>query len=260
MTLPDAYEPAERDPKKLRRTAWTLVVIMLLGGWLVMKSYEKWAVRQSADDRPSVVYRIPKERDLRVIRQDGKTMDLFDLRGHVWAIHVMSLENPAPSARSLAVMKRLSASFADTPDFNLVTLAVDSVPAGEILAKLTQAAEAQGMKLPQWWLGSNEAATLHKFIKNELKATIFPHQENGAWVFDPTIVLIDRNGHIRRAVVPQKQGGPPYVATFDFDQAAKWDADGKKTSPHSDRTNVAELESLLEKTIHTLLAEKAEAP
>jgi len=260
MTLPVDYEPAERDPKKLRRTAWTLVVIMLLGGWLIMKSYEKWAVHQSADDRPSIVYRIPKERDLRVIRQDGKTVDLFDLRGHVWAINVISLENPKAAERSMGVMKRLSAAFADTPDFNLVTLAVDSVPATEILAKLTSTADARGMKLPQWWLGSNEAATLHTFIKNELKASVFPHQENGAWVFDTSIVLVDRNGHIRRAVVPQKKGGPPYVAPFDFDQAAKWDADGKKTSPHAERSNEAELEDLLTKTIHTLLAEKAESP
>ena len=258
MSLPHDFEPAVRDPKKLNRTAWILVVIMLVGGWLILKSYEKWSVRQSADDRPSIVHRIRKERDLRIIRQDGKTADLFELRGHVWVVNVMSLTHPEAAGRSLAVMKRLAAKHADKPDFNLVTLAVDPVPADQIVGVLTQGSETHGMKLPQWWLGGNEAATLHKFIKNELKANSFPHQVDGRWVYDTSVVLIDRNGHLRRAVVPQKQGGPPYVATFDFDQAAAWDAEGRKTG--TDRSNQEELESLLDQTIATLLTESTEKP
>jgi len=253
MPLPADPEPAVRDPKKLARTAWTLVAIMLLGGWLILKAYEKWAVQQSADDRPSIVHRIQKERDLRVIRQDGKTADLFDLRSHVFVINVMSLTDSEPSQRSLAVMKRLAEKHAANPDFNLVSLIVEPIPADEVVAVLAKAAESHGMKLPQWWLGSNEPGTLHKFIKNELKATIPPHEADGKWLFDPTLVLIDKNGHLRRAVVPQKQGGPPFVATFDFDQAAKWDADGVKTG--TDLNNETQLEALLENTIEKLLAE-----
>ncbi len=66
-------------------------------------------------------------------------------------------------------------------------------------------------------------------------------------------MLIDRAGHVRRAVVPQQRGGQPYVATFDFDQAARWDEEGKKTG--TDRNNAAELELLLGKTIDALLTE-----
>lgn len=253
MPVSDDLEPAVRDPKKLARTAWSLVAIMLIGGWVILKSYEKWAVTQSADDRPSIVHRIQKERDLRVIRQDGKTADLFDLRGHVFAINVISQKNPEAGARSRAVMKRLAEKYAGVPEFNLVSLVVDPMPADSVVASLQGLAGAEGMKLPQWWLGANEPKTLHTFIKNELKAAVFPHEENGKWVFDASIVLIDRNGHLRRAVVPQKQGGPPYVATFDFDQAAKWDADGKQTK--IDMNNEQLLEVLLTKTIDALLAE-----
>ena len=256
MPLPADAEPAVRDPKKLNRTAWTLVAIMIAGGWLVLKAYEKWAVKQSADDRPSIVHRIQKERDLRVIRQDGKTADLFDLRGHAFAIHVVSLRDPEVSARSLAVMKRLAEKYAGNADFRLVSLVVDPIPAGEIVSTLEKAAETHGMKLPQWWLGGNEPETLHKFIRNELKPSVPPHEEDGKWVFDPAIVLVDKNGHLRRAVIPQKQGGPPFVATFDFDQAAQWDAEGKKTG--TELSNEAQLEVLLETTIDKLLAEPFE--
>lgn len=253
MPSPADYEPAIRDPKKLARTAWILVGIMLLGGCLILMAYQKWAVQKSADDRPSIVHRIQKERDLRVIRQDGKTADLFDLRGRVFVINVISLNDPDASARSLAVMKRLAETHGGNPDFNLVSLVVEPLPAAEVLATLSKNAESQGMKLPQWWIGSNESGTLHKFIKNELKVTVPPHEADGKWLFDSSLVLVDKNGHLRRAVVPQKHGGPPFIATFDFDQAAKWDADGVKTG--TELGNEAQLEVLLGKTIDQLLAE-----
>ncbi|MCB1133498.1 MAG: hypothetical protein KDN05_20435, partial [Verrucomicrobiae bacterium] len=119
-------------------------------------------------------------------------------------------------------------------------------------AMIEQTAAKEGMHLPQWWLASTDQKTLHKFIKNELKAGEFPHEKDGKWMFDSSIVLIDREGNIRRAVVPQKRGGPPFVATFDFAEAAEWDARGAKTG--TERSNVEELEQLLRKTIDTLLS------
>ena len=83
-----------------------------------------------------------------------------------------------------------------------------------------------------------------------------PGEVEGRWKFDPSIVLVDRNGHLRRAVVPQKKGGPPYIAPFDFDQAAQWDAEGKKTG--TDLSNAQQLELLLMETIEKLLAEPFE--
>lgn len=254
MPLPDpSLEPAVRDPKKLRNTALILIGVMLLGGWLILKAYEQWSVKQSQDDRPAVIYRITPERDLRMLRQDDKEANLVDLRGKVIALHVSSFRDPQASELSMAVMKRLAESRAGNGDFHLVTLIVDPATREELPKLLSATAAIHGMKLPQWWVGSNEPVTLHKFIKNELKANIYPHELAGKWLYDSAIVLIDKNGHIRRAVVPQKQGGPPFVATFDFEQAAAWDAKGVKTG--TDNNNLQELEILLNKTIDKLLAE-----
>lgn len=254
MLLPDPnLEPAIRDPKKLRNTALILVAIMVLGGWLVLKAYENWSQGKAQDDRPAVIYRITPERDLRMLRQDGKTVDLVNLRGKVVVLNVISQSDPQAAERSLAVMKRIAAARDATQDLNLVTLLLDPAPSAELIGKLADTATTHGMKLPQWWAGSNEPATLHKFIKNELKATLYPNLKEGRWQYDSSIVLIDRNGHIRRAVVPQKQGGPPFIATFDFEQAAEWDAKSVKTG--TERNNVAELEYLLNQTIDKLLAE-----
>jgi hypothetical protein len=64
-------------------------------------------------------------------------------------------------------------------------------------------------------------------------------------------VLVDRNLKLRKAIVPQKRGGSSYVAPFDFDQAAKWDAKGVKTG--TNQSNVDELKLLLENTIDYLM-------
>ena len=259
MSLPPDLEPAVRDPKKLRRTAWILVAIMVIGGALILKAYEMWSAKQFADDRPAVIHRIQKERDLRMLRQDGKVVNLFDLRGKVFALNVLSLRDPKAADRTMAVMKRLSAQRAADQDFHLVTLVLDPIPAEKLRDTLASAAEAHRMKLPQWWLGGNEPGTLHKFIKNELKAAVYPNESDGKWNYDPSLVLIDRNGHIRRAVVTKTRNGKPTkpaVVAFDFDQAAEWDAEGKLSG--SELTNEAGLEVLLDKTIDKLLAETAE--
>ncbi len=182
MPLPDpSLEPAVRDPKKLRNTALVLVAIMIAGGSLIMISYEKWSRSKASDDRPAVIYRITPERDLRMLRQDGKTADLVELRGHVIALNVMSVRDPGAAQLSMDVMKRLAESRAGEAGFNLVTLVIDPKPSEELLPMLEKVAVSNGMKLPQWWCGSNEPKTLHKFIKNELKASLYPNELKGTW-------------------------------------------------------------------------------
>ncbi|NJM36855.1 MAG: hypothetical protein HC845_02700 [Akkermansiaceae bacterium] len=171
MRLPDpSLEPAIRDPKKLHNTALILVGIMVVGGWLVLAAYGKWSSSKSQDDRPAMVYRITPERDLRMLRQDGKEAEIVHLRGKVIAVNVTSLRDPQAADLSHAVMKRLAESRAATENFHLISLVVDPIPSEKLAATLSEAATARDIKLPQWWLGSNEPKTLHKFIKNELKA------------------------------------------------------------------------------------------
>lgn len=261
MPLPDpSLEPATRDPKKLRNTAFVLVAIMLLGGWLVLKAYDMWSLGQTNDIRPAIVYRITPERDLRMLRQDGKSLDLLSEPDSVLAVNVISIRDPAAAEHSMASMKQLAETRKNTPHFHLVTLILDPQPSEKLLQVLKDTAAANGMELPLWWVGANVPQDLHKFIYNQLKANVFPYEKDGKWIYDSSIVLIDKNGHIRRAVVPQKRGGPPFVATFDFAQAADWDAHNIKTSPDTDTTNLQQLQFLLNRTIDELLAEKIKPP
>ncbi|HEY8960730.1 MAG TPA: hypothetical protein VIM57_00905 [Luteolibacter sp.] len=254
---PTPLEPAVRDPRKLRRTAWFLVGMMIVGGVMIHFAYQKSSKRQDQDTRPSIVTRIAKEKDLRVLRQDGAQVDLLQNDGKVWVAAAVSASQLETSAHTLAVMKRLAEKYASREDFVLVCLVVDSGDREKLDALLAETATKIGAALPQWWVVSQHQEELHKFVKNEFKAAQFPHQENGKWVFDTSLVLVDRNRHVRQAVIPQKQGGPPFVARFDFDQAAGWDAKGVKSG--TERTNAEELELRLIETIETVLAEPKES-
>lgn len=254
---PAHLEPAVVDPKKLRRTAWILVGIMILGGALVLKAYSSFAKKQDADGSPAKIHRIQKERSLRMLRQDGTTDDLFTLRGKTVVLNLISLAEPELTTLPETVMKELAETYRGNSDVRFVTLVIDPPGAENLAATLTEASRSRGIAMPQWWLGTNERKTLHKFIRNELKPSVPPEIVGGKWRFDTSLVLIDRDGHLRRPIIQQKRGGPPFIATFDFNQAAGWDSRGVKTG--TNLSNAAELRKLLETTIGKILRDPTQS-
>lgn len=247
--------PAERDPRKLRKTALWLVVLMLASGIGIYAAYLKWgheqAVKREENARPGIVGRIDNKAEFGVVRQDSSGAKLSELFGKVWVVCGVSVKQPDSWKDTREVLLRLNQRYAGRDDFRIVCFTVD--PDGEDPAVLAAAANELGVSLPNWWFAGAGREYVHKFLKNKLKLGIMPHQEEGKWIYDSSVTLIDRDRHIRRAVVPQQRGGPPYVAAFDFAQAAGWDAKGVKTG--IEKTNVEQLESLLVETIDGLLAQ-----
>jgi cytochrome oxidase Cu insertion factor (SCO1/SenC/PrrC family) len=256
---PVQLEPVTPDPRKLWMTALILVVIMIVGAVAILGAYRSYNRKHSTSDRPAMnSNRLTPEKDLPLVRQDGGRAALLDLSGKVILIQVVSSAQPGTSERTNGVMKRMAEQYAANDGVALVSLVVDPGPPEKALESLTTAAAALGATLPKWWVGTNQQELLHKYVKKEFKASVFPHQEDGKWVFDTSLVLLDRNGIVRQPVVPQKRGGSPYVGPFDFDQAASWDERGIKTG--TGRSNYGELEALLGKTIDILLTEPVQKP
>ena len=247
--------PAERDPRKLRKTALWLFVIMIASGIGIYAAYMKWGrhqmQKQAEHARPGIIGRIDNKSEFGVVRQDASGAKISDLFGKVWVVCGVSVSQPETWKATREVLLRLNQRYAGRDDFRIVCFTVD--PDQEEPAVLDAAAKELGVGLPHWWFVGAGKEYVHKFLKNQLKLGIMPHQKDGKWIYDSSITLIDRDRHIRRAVVPQKRGGPPYVAAFDFSQAAEWDAAGKKTG--IDKSNTEQLEFLLVQTIDELLAQ-----
>lgn len=247
-------EPVTPDPKKLRRTAYFLILVMIVGGFVILKAYEKRNKEAAKDDRPSFVTRISPQKDLVFMRQDGEQKDLLSLKGKVVVVQCLALDQD--DALTTPVMQRLADRYQENEDVALVTLMLDPGPSEGLKDQLAQLATKLGANLPQWTVASNERPTLHKFIKNEFKANMLPYEKEGVWKYDRSLFLIDKNRHVRKAVVPQKRGGAPYVASFDFELAQKWDDEGMTTK--TENTNVEQIEVLLGQTIEVLLHEEPE--
>lgn len=261
MSLPEHLEPAVRNPKQLRRTAWILVGLMVVGGWLVLKAYNSYVANRVADDRPAMIHRILPQRSLRVIRQDGEKADLMDLRDKVFAIHVVHLDQLEESRLSLEALKRAAESYVANEDFRIVTLVLNPGPAEKALERLKAAAAEMKVELPQWWVATNDPETLSKFIRKELKPSLPPREVDGRWEFDASIVLVDRNGHLRQGVVPKLdpetgKALPSETIAFDFNQAREWDQEG--LSEGIEGSNIEALQRMFNATIDKLLAETHE--
>ena len=244
-------EPVISDPKKNYRTALILLLVMIVGGVVILKAYDKRSEEGEQDDRPSFVTQISETKDLTYLQQDGAVKELMDLKGKV--ILVQPTPMSAPDPVTTGVMKRFSESYVDNEDVVLLTLMLDPGDAEGLKDQLAEFSKELGAGLPKWVVGSNERETLHKFIKNEFKAGMLPHEKDGEWIYDHSLFLIDKNRHVRKAVVPQKRGGASFVVGFDFEQAMKWDAEGIKTG--TELNNTEQLEVLLNDTLGILLTE-----
>lgn len=245
-------EPVRPDPKKNYRTALILVVVMVVGAILILRAYENHVEETQKDDRPSLLTKISETKDLTFLNQQGEVSDLMSLKGKVLVIQ--SMPQTQPDETTTGVMKRLSEKYKGREDIVFVTLVLDPGNADKLAGELEIVAERLGAEFPQWIVASNERETLHKFIKNEFKASQLPHEEDGKWIYDSSLVLVDKERHVRRAVVPQVQGGDAFVTPFDFEQAKKWDAEGLVTK--TELSNEEQMEKLLVDTIEILLNEK----
>ena len=252
-------EPAVRDPKKLRRTGWTLVALMIASSLAMLYAYNRWAEEAAKDERPALVGRL--DRNFKVWRQDESEAGLLDLAGDVFVIVPVVFSQPDGWRQTREILGELAGRYRGRGDFHIVCLTVD--PEGEPPAELARHAEELGAELPQWWLTGAREESVHKFLKNRLKASIYPVRKEGVWEYDPAIVVVDRDRHLRQATVRARKASGKELnhrnrVVFDFEQAARWDAEGRAEG--LSKTNVETLRELLFATIDRLLAETAETP
>ena len=237
---PSKLEPAPRDPKALWRTAAILGLLILAGAILLPMAYRKLLLKQSSEFRPAYSGRLVH--NLAVVRQDGSTAGLFDLAGDVWVVAAVCFEQPEGWQRSREVMLELQERYRERDDFHLVCITVD--PEGEKPERLKAAADELGAEFPAWWIAAAGEEFVHKWLKNKLKHGMLPHRgDDGKWNYDSSLVVIDRDLHIRKVKVG-----------FDFDAAAEWDEQGLKSG--TEKSNVEELKDQLHNTLDHLLAQE----
>lgn len=249
-TPAEPLEPAVRDPRKLRKTALWLVGIMVLSGITVLASYLKWLERKAGDDRPAIVGRLDAKKEFGLVRHDGTGAMMSEWFGDVWIVCGVAASEPGSWKTTREVLKRLNARYAGRDDFHILCLTVD--PEKETAEVLAPVAAELGAEIPAWVFAGAGESFVHKFLKNTLKLGIMPHRKDGAWVYDPALVVIDRDRHVRQATVSRGKYSRANIS-FDFEQAARWDAEGRTEG--LEKSNVETLEEMLVKLLDDLLAQ-----
>ncbi len=253
-------EPAVRDPRKLRRTAWILVALMVVGSILVLVAYNRKAAKLAEDDRPAYVTRLRTDKhDFKLWRQDESEASLLDLAGDVFVIAPVVFSQPESWKHTRDVLLELRDRYAGRDDFHIVTITLD--PENEPPAELARYADGLGAELPFWWLAGAREESVHKYFKNVLQAGIMPYREDGKWHYDPAVVLVDRDRHVRQPTVRARKPNGRELnhrnpVKLDFEEAARWDSEGR--SEGLEESNVETMKAMLFKTIDELLAAEAE--
>ncbi|NNC87989.1 MAG: hypothetical protein HKN82_05955 [Akkermansiaceae bacterium] len=202
-------EPAENDPVKNRRTALVLLALIVVGGVMIMVAYmikRKGDLAERAKGRPPIVARLKS--NFAVVRHDGETVAISDLKGKVWLATTICLSQPEDTAETLRAMQAVAGDRPAEDRLRFVCFTID--PERDRPADLAAFAGKLGLADDErWWFVAAGEEKLRAYLKNQLRlgAVTEGEQDGRPWLrFDPLITLVDgtavaRNGdplmHIR---------------------------------------------------------------
>lgn len=150
------------------------------------------------------------EKDLTLTNQDGKEVQLSDLKGKVWGVAQFFAACPECAKRNTQGLKQLYEKFKHEPDFHLICITVD--PQNDNVAELKQYAKTLGADTANWWFLTGEADKLSAYMLEEMK-------------FDPVIKRTDPDEAAAKGAYKHNMGirifdrNMGMVKSFDLYQA-----------------------------------------
>ncbi len=208
-------EPAERDPKKLRATAFKLVIFMVISGLVLSFAYRRYQERTYNSERPSLLTKIT-EPEVELLTADGKLRNLQELKGHVTLAMTLSMTPQAESQPSLGALKEVMEAFKDAPEKpRILVFVLDGSNAEP--EKMSGLLSEYGAEPEVMRVVANEEgkSSLRSFLKAKMRFNITPTEKDGKFGYDSRIVLLDQHLHVR--------GWPGFSRGWDFEKVARFE-------------------------------------
>jgi len=201
----EGLEPAEVDPKKLRKTAFILVGIIFLGAIVITAAYVKVASNQKDDFRPAFMDELKGH--IRLQLADGTVTDTSQIKTDVWLYYQTSFDE-----RDQHEEREKAFALLPAEGVHRVEFFVDIDPnSEEDCAKLAALSPQPGL-----WQVAAKAKVLEKYLKSEIRFGTVPHEKNGELIYDTSVAVLKRD---------RPEGKHPRTHVrgemFDFDRAAK---------------------------------------
>lgn len=116
---------------------------------------------------PGITPQLTLEKDLTLTNQDGKEVQLSELKGKVWAFAQFYATCPMCAKRNAQGLKQLYETFKSDPNFQLVCITVN--PEEDTPEKMKSYAESLGADSSNWWFLTGDATSLKDYMVNEMK-------------------------------------------------------------------------------------------
>ena len=187
-------EPAERDPAKLRKTAFLMLSVAFVGAFIVIKAYRLKTEDESG--RPAVVTRL--ESNFAAVNQEGEGVDIGQLEGKVWLATTIALSRPEIFADSIKVMKEIEAEYTEDQVVKFVCLTVD--PENDRPEKLKEYADVNGLGSERWWFLAASEDLIRGYVRDEMRLGSVSIVEEGSEEridFHSIIGVYDQHRHLR---------------------------------------------------------------
>jgi protein SCO1/2 len=197
--------------EQTRKTVWLvwgglllLVTIVVLGLLLQIRS------RANAREALPVLGQIA---DFALTNQNGRTISLANLRGHVWAADIIFTRCPGPCLKMSRQMKELENALPASSDCKLVTLTTD--PDYDTPAILKTYSQRFSADENRWTFLTGNKTEIGKLAIDSLKlaATEKKPQErenaNDLFIHATIFVLVDRKAQLRGVFETMGEGIDP---------------------------------------------------
>lgn len=211
-------EPAERNPAELRRTAYKLVGIMVIGAVVVLTAYfaKSKQKAEANEGRPPITTKIT--RNFAAKNQQGKLVAAYDLKGNVWFAVPVCVSQLDENGHALDMMKEVAAHYKGNDNVRFVAVSINGKDQGVEPEDLKQAMDQLGIVDDRWWfLTTGNTKKQRGYIKDQLRLGIVSERADedqaGKWKFPSQIALIDREMHIRQRY--------DFREAAEFEQAAR---------------------------------------
>lgn len=190
----------ERNPAELRRTAFILIAVMVVGAVFVLFAYFQHE-RGKDPDRPPITAKVT--RNFAAKNQDGKLVGLYDLKGKVWFAVPVCVSQLDENKHALAMMKEIAGHYAGNDGIRFVAVSIEGVDQGVKPEDLRKAMVDLGVDDSRWWfLTTGDTGRQRGYLKDQLRLGLVSEREEGdplgRWRFPSQIALVDRGMHIRQ--------------------------------------------------------------
>lgn len=201
----DGLEPAEVNPAQLRKTAFILVGMILIGAVAVTSSYIATTKKQKENSRPAFVNELKGHVKLQLA--DGTVKDTSDIEEDVWLYYQTSFEE-----RDSHEEREKALALLPEKGVKQVVFFVDMDPnKDEDRAQMATLESEPGV-----WKVAAKAKVLEKYLKSGIRFGTIPHMKDGELIYDSSVALLKRD---------YPEGKNPRIhirgEMFDFKKAAE---------------------------------------